>query len=227
MNWPPEIGIEPYYADDRVVIYCADCRDVLPKLSVANAVVTDPPYGIEGGRGGDRAFRKAAYDSSFWTDTRDYVREAVVPAVRTCIDKFGRVCVTPGIRCMWDYPEPVGVGCFWLPAAATHGPWGFTCFTPILFYGRDPRSGIGQLPSGIQVVEASEKNGHPCPKPIEAWKWLINKATGPNEIVLDPFAGSCTTAVAAKQLGLFAVCIELEERYCEIGAQRCRQGVLW
>lgn len=119
------------------------------------------------------------------------------------------------------------MGCFWYPAAVTHGPWGFTCFTPILFYGRDPRAGIGQLPSGISVTEASEKNGHPCPKPFTAWRWLLHKlAPEPHETIHDPFSGSGTTLVASKQMGRKAIGIEIEERYCEIAANRLRQEVL-
>jgi site-specific DNA-methyltransferase (adenine-specific) len=74
--------------------------------------------------------------------------------------------------------------------------------------------------------EAAEKNGHPCPKPIGQWKWLVNRATVVGDSILDPFMGSGTTLRAAKDLGRKAIGIEIEERYCEIAANRLRQEVL-
>ena len=113
------------------------------------------------------------------------------------------------------------------PAAATHGPWGLTIFQPVLYYGKDFRAGKSALPTGRQVTEMAEKNGHPCPKPIGAWRWLAAKVAQQGETLVDPFMGSGTTLRAAKDLGLRAVGIEIEERYCEIAAKRLVQEVLF
>lgn len=67
-------------------------------------------------------------------------------------------------------------------------------------------------------------NNHPCPKPLRLFKWLLSLHAG--YTILDPFMGSGTTLVAAKQLGRKAVGIEIEERYCEIAVERLKQGVL-
>jgi site-specific DNA-methyltransferase (adenine-specific) len=56
--------------------------------------------------------------------------------------------------------------------------------------------------------------------------WLVEMTSLPDEIVLDPFMGSGTTLAAAKRKGRSAIGIEIEERYCEIAAKRCAQGVL-
>jgi site-specific DNA-methyltransferase (adenine-specific) len=71
------------------------------------------------------------------------------------------------------------------------------------------------------------KNNHPTVKPLALMQWLIRLVTPPGGILLEPFAGSGTTLLAAKAEGRRAVGIEMEERYCEIAANRLSQGVLF
>jgi len=216
--------MKPYYDHAGIQIFHGDCREVLPQLD-ADCVVSDPPYGVADCTGGDiREFGKADYISRF-DDTEEYRSKVIVPAIELCIQKCERVVITPGIFGLRDYPPADDIGCFWTPAAQTHGRWGFRTFNPILYYGRSPRAGLGDSASGMQLTESAEKNGHPCPKPIGAWKWLVAKASLEGETILDPFMGSGTTLRAAKDLGRRAIGIEIEEKYCEIAAKRLSQEV--
>ena len=65
---------------------------------------------------------------------------------------------------------------------------------------------------------------HPTQKPVELMKWCIKKSKT-KDTILDPFMGSGTTLVAAKELGRKAIGIEIEEKYCEIAVDRLRQEV--
>jgi site-specific DNA-methyltransferase (adenine-specific) len=79
------------------------------------------------------------------------------------------------------------------------------------------------LPTASQ---ADGKSDHPARMPLGMATGHIVTWTDPGETILDPFMGSGTTLVAAKSLNRHAIGIEIEERYCEIAATRCSQGVL-
>ena len=104
------------------------------------------------------------------------------------------------------------------PSGAGNGRWGWTCSHPILYYGRPPTNEA--TPNGFTSFDTAPPNGHPCPKPLRWMKWAVNKASLPGELVLDPFAGSGTTGVAAVQLGRKFIGIERVESYFDIARAR-------
>jgi site-specific DNA-methyltransferase (adenine-specific) len=217
--------VKPYYEDGSVTIYHGDCREV--GCLGADCFITDPPYGVGlAARTTKRAVRPGSYTT--FEDTPEYVQACAVPKVAELIGVGMRGALTPGLRCMWLYPQPTDIGVIWSPAGAGMTSWGFNCSQPIFYYGRDPflADGKGSRPNGVQWNNATEENGHPCPKPLYVLQWLVNRVSRHGEVVLDPFAGSGTTLLAAKNLGRRAIGIEIEERYCEIAAKRCAQEVL-
>ena len=86
-----------------------------------------------------------------------------------------------------------------------------------------PKTDIWEFP----IATADERLGHPTPKPLALIRFMIDISVRPQTAILDPFAGSGTTLVAAKLEGRKAVGIEINERYCEIAAKRLAQGVLF
>ena len=205
----------PYYADDLVTIYHGDCREILPFVPGADLLLTDPPYGIGlwSSTGGNSIRSSEAKTANGW-DVRppdDLLRLAVASA---------RLAV------IWGGNYLAGaLGAFRSPLVwdkrirGMHFADGELAWTNFDF---------GTLRIFELRPQDSEREGdrsHPTQKPVELMRWCIalSKTTG---TVLDPFMGSGSTLVAAKSLGRRAIGIEIEERYCEIAANRCRQEVL-
>ncbi len=108
------------------------------------------------------------------------------------------------------------------PAGAGSGPWGFCCWQPILCYGTDPKlsKGKGRHPDAIVHTEAAEKFGHPCTKPINFWKWLMERTSELAELIYEPFSGSGTTLIAAEQTGRRCYAMELSPNYVDVAVRR-------
>ena len=218
------MALKPYYDDGNgIVIYHGDCREILPHLEPVDLVLTDPPYGVELGSKANNGRERIAYTRL--ADNDETINE-VVALLSMVIVRTKRMVLTPGVKNMLRYPTPTHIGSFYYPAASGCNPWGFSCWQPIYFYGKDPYGGKGSRPDSYSSTEAAEQNGHPCPKPIGQWSWLMARTSLEGETILDPFMGSGTTLRAAKDLGRKAIGIEIEEKYCEIAANRLRQEVL-
>ena len=232
---------KPYYHDERagITIYHADCRDVLPLLEPGSVdlVLTDPPYGVnlitktsdyrDSGRFDNGQSLMA---STLYEDDPATIRQLIADTMPLLQRMTSRMVIFPGTRLMFAYPEPRAVGCVFTPNGAGRSPWGFQCMHPILYYGADPylEDGKGSWPNGFRTEQPNrERLDHPCPKPLYWMRWCISRASREGELVLDPFVGSGTTLRAAKDLGRRAIGIEIEERYCEIAAQRLAQGVMF
>lgn len=214
--------MEPYYADEQVTLYHGDCREISEWLT-ADVLVTDPPYGI-------------AYESNFSRDKRNTKMGRPVAADETtsardeALNAWGdRPAICFGrwdaprpaavrARLIWDKGESVGMGDLKMP-------WGRSD-EEIYILG----SGfIGQRSGSVIRVQMlmsgdSRRPDHPTPKPVGLMERLILKC--PPGVIADPFAGSGSTLIAARDQGRKVVGVELEERYCELIAGRLSQDVL-
>lgn len=205
---------EPYYDRDGITIYCADCRDVLPHLPPVDLVLTDPPYGV-GMKYGDA-----------YTDEGQEYRAWILPVFDQLRNVSQRVMLTPGIANIWLYPPADWVLCWAKPGSPRRSALGgFNEWEPIFMYGK--RRIYNDLKWLAAWNNTSEHTGdHPCPKPLNLMRWLVEQGSDENETILDPFMGSGTTLRAAMDLGRKAIGIEIEERYCEIAVKRLQQSVM-
>ncbi len=195
----------PYYEEPGIVIYCGDCRDILPELGEVDCLVTDPPYGVG----------KADWDTEFSKQWMELVSAKVV-------------AVAPGVVNIVNMPVQIGSLPFaWMAIAAitngmTRGALGFGNYIPLLIYS--DASVFSQAKDLGSFPIDSIKPRHPSPKPLRAWRWLVSLV--PGDTILDPFMGSGTTLRAAKDLGRKSIGIELESKYCDIAIRRLQQEVL-
>lgn len=220
---------EPYYQDDACTIYCADCREVLPLIE-ADVMITDPPYGVNlgdhSGNGENRPgyLKKDGYDG--YDDSFDNFKSVIVPVLTVGIQRFCRSAVFGIAPNIWELPAPAALGGVYLPAGCGRMVWGFSNLATIALYGKPPDLELGAKATTICSTAISEKNGHPCPKPLSWMNWLVGLCSRFEETIVDPFMGSGTTLFAAKLRGRKAIGIEINRDYCEIAKQRLAQGVL-
>lgn len=207
-----------------------DALEVLPTLEHVDAVITDPPYGVglttktndyRGSRfyDGGRSLRA----SVLYEDTPEAMRALIQEAMPLVLAMSRRAAIFCGNRLLHDYPKPTSMGAVYVSNGAGSDPWGFGCFNPILYYGKDPYLATrqGSRPNAFADNQPSgDKVDHPCAKPLRWMLWLVNRASLPGECVCDPFAGSFTTGVAAVQLGRRFVGIELDPYFWEVGCRR-------
>lgn len=212
--------MKPYYEHAGITIYHGDCREVLPTLK-ADVILTDLPYGV--------GLTYGEYE-----DTTENLDALVASTLPLMVETAPVVALTCGVPNIWRYPPATWILC-WYQAngVASTGKWGFNQWQPVVVYGTDPylRRQLGRRPDII--VTAAPMNGrakhyaHPCPKPPEAWRKILHRVSpAETDLVLDPFMGSGTTLITAKYSGRQAIGIDLDERYCEIAAERLGQEVM-
>lgn len=207
----------------KATLYLGDCREMLAQIT-ADAVVTDPPYGINGSQGTiNKARAKGDYVSSF-VDDGDYIRQVCVEVIKGCIQRIPCVVLTPGNRHFCMYPQPDSFGAFYQPAAVGLQTFGNLDAQPIFYYGKNGSGkNMGKTCSFV-LTESPEKNGHPCVKPIKVWTKLVHAVTRPGQVVFDPFMGSGTTGVSCMTIGLDFVGCELEREYFDIACERIERA---
>jgi site-specific DNA-methyltransferase (adenine-specific) len=227
--------MKPYYEKDGITIFNARCEDVLPTLAAGSVdlVLTDPPYspawhaGARTGKGDEPLVTFASLDadtlrthltacaplSRRWfvatMDWRHIAELSGCPPVGWRFVRFG-VWVKPNGAPQFtgDRPGPGWEGLAFLHRADTPLRW----------------NGGGR--SSV-FVENKVNSQHPTGKPLGLWHDLVPLFSEPGDLILDPFMGGGSTAVACLSLGRRFVGIEVEEKFCEVAVKRLQQQPLF
>lgn len=210
----------PYYEQDGITIYHGDCREILPHLPKVDLVLTDPPYncGKDYGTYKDNitpgeyhhfmkmvvGFCRDMALNQFWVAPRYQL-----PLWSELIPDYHLIVVRRGAmgpyRGGWSdqFQIALAVG---KPSRCTPDLWDKIRLKGEGYFFRE------------------ETFGHPGYTPYPIMAKAVDLLS--TKIVCDPFCGTGTSIVAAKQLGRKAIGIEIEEKYCEIAVKRLGQGVL-
>ena len=203
----------------QVTLYHGDCLEVLPTLAdnSVDAVVTDPPYGV--------GIAYAQYE-----DSEANLRVLLEGFLPQCRRIAAVTLITCGVSNLHLYPKPTWIMSWFSPNSNSRGPWGWSCWQPILTYGRCPylKSRLGARPDAFEYSRLERAfDGHPCPKPEGIMRWIVRRATIEGDAtVLDPFMGSGTTGVACVQMGRRFIGIEISEEYFEIAKRRIEAALM-
>jgi site-specific DNA-methyltransferase (adenine-specific) len=206
--------MKPYYDFGGITIYHGDCRELIPSILGGGKIditLTDPPYnvGLNYCEGDDR---------------KDY-EEWCMSWFKLCPQPLAFTCGSVNLAMWHRIAEPLWV-CAWVKTnqnsfSKLGGP---NMWEPVLVYGK-PAHRVNCDVWDIPIAAQKEAQGHPCPKSLRFWKALTNSLTLEQQTIFDPFMGSGTTLLAAKNMGRKAIGIEIEERWCDLAATRLSQEV--
>jgi hypothetical protein len=226
--------MKPYYNKDGITIYHGDCREILPTLPKVDLVLTDPPYGTEalGGGYGRRQLHSTdgKHGRTIAGDADLKTWSSSVPAIAECVNDGGYLATFCAARRMLEHAAPLAPTglefcgeVIWDKGAPGLGYTVRYSHESCLLFRRGERRKPERALISVIRETGQRRLDHPHEKPPRFWAAVAQLRPGS---ILDPFMGSGTTLVAAKNLGRRAIGIEIEEKYCEIAVQRLAQGVL-
>jgi site-specific DNA-methyltransferase (adenine-specific) len=221
--------VTPYYSDSYVTLYHARWEDVPAELLRADVLVTDPPYGVawDVGDAGFRAKNRVRLGTQYDPIVGDDRPFDPAPLLALGLPSvlFGgnhyasRLPDSPAWLC-WDKRVTMNSNDQSDCELAWSNIGGRARMFRMVWNG-----------GGVLMRENQRRGGagasvtvHPTQKPLALMKWVLELC--PEGVVLDPYAGSGTTLVAAKALGRQAIGVECVERYAEVAASRLSQEVL-
>lgn len=205
----------------NATLYLGDCREVLPLLPDGAGIVSDPPYGIgyvhgKGGAGGCHALGRDAPNNAapLHGDDKPFDPEQLLrfdPVVIFGADHYAQR-LPRGRWLAWD-------------KLAGKEPWDTFSDVEFAWMNRPGAARIFRLMWKGLCQGAGKDKGtkrtHPTQKPVALMEWCIEQAGRP-AVVCDPYMGTGATGVAAVNLGLLFIGVEIERKYFDIACERIR-----
>jgi len=226
--------MKPYFQNELITLYHGDSFDLMSQMEdeSVDLVITDPPFTERTHKGARKNTSKGVQDlihfDSF-TDEKLYLAfkelsrltKGWVVSSLDYAHAFSFEDVPPsGLRQM-----RIGV---WVKKNATpqiSGDRPAQGWEAISYLHRVDRKAVwnGGGHHGNYVTNIPKSTGHPTPKPLSMISSFVERFTKSGDLILDPFAGGGTTLLAARNLGRRAIGVEMEEKYCELIANRLSQ----
>jgi site-specific DNA-methyltransferase (adenine-specific) len=241
------LSVKPYYKQDGITIYCGDCREILPQLDVkVDLVLTDPPYGVTKNKqdipvdlsclfevsAGVILFAQQPFTTDVITQFRksfryDLVWDKVLTtgflnANKMPLRRHESILVFGDVK---YFPQKT-VG------AKNHSrgrPKPFKNNNYGMFDFVDNSDELGNLKHPTSILTYAKPHPsvslHRTEKPLDLMQWLLSSYSAADNLILEPFLGSGTIALAAKIIGRKCIGIDISEDCCEIAAKRCSQAM--
>jgi DNA modification methylase len=234
--------MEPYYDRDGITIHHGDCLDALDHIEgPIDAVIMDPPYAsgarTEAGKNSSGAMvrglrwnTKPIENDQMTTTGFVWLMREVALRIRPNLAEGGAVLSFIDWR---QWPHLVGAlesvnlrlngQVVWDKGSYGLGN-GFRAQHELVVFASKGTPSISDRSVGTVLRHKRPPNDdHPSPKPVGLMRDLIRVVVPPGGVVLDPFMGSGSTLVAARDLGRRAIGIEVEESYCRLTVNRLAQ----
>lgn len=212
--------MSPYYQDELVTLYHGDCRELAPSFPRVDLLLTDPPYGVTyvSNHTAGKGVRPITNDG---TRLSLALYRSILPLIKADhVLWFTRWDAWPDVWAELGQWWPLRGLLVWdkgSPGMGDLNHWGPS-------YELIASAGTGRIDGArdgsILRYNAPAPSGriHPTEKPTQLLEYLIGKLQP--QTILDPFAGSGSTLLAARNLGRTAIGVEIDERYCERMAKR-------
>ena len=204
-------------------IICGDCLEVMRGLpdKCVDLVLTDPPYGIGEAKGKNKTRGKLAKAKDYGVDDWD----DRIPE-RGVFDEIRRVSKHAIIFGGNYFAEYLDNSPCWLVWDKDNGGCDFAdCELAWTNFHTAVRKFTFRWHGMLQGdMKEKETRYHPTQKPVKLFRQILDSYSNPGDIILDPFLGSGTTAVACVETGRHFIGIELEEKYCEIARRRVAEA---
>lgn len=208
--------MKPYYESRGITIFHGDCHEILPQLDPVGIVVSDPPYGMnykpKRGSDGSKLYTEGVYGDDAPFDPAHLFRFSTL--ILWGANWYAQKLPPSGGWLVWD-KTPNGPKKGFI---ASHAELAWT--NAITRTMKLPLQWGGEAHNG-------EEHFHPTQKPVSLMRWCMTEVSPGLTRVVDPYMGSGSTLVAAKEIGRRAVGIEIDEKYCEVAARRLAQEVLF